>query len=325
MGHLSKSSVHRVVVLVRPRVLSFELSLVHRIFGQARSSEGTPLYEVVTSALEPGAVSTDADFSIHAAHGLEVLSTARTVVVPGSADDFDSDEFFLEPDIGMALGQLPSDVRIASICTGSFVLAAAGLLDGLKATTHWRSSKRFHALFPAVDLNPDVLYTDNGRILTSAGAAAGIDLCLHLVRRDHGAGVANDVARGTVVAPHRSGGQKQFIATPVPSNTVLSTSRARQWALQNLHREVTLRDLATQERTSTRTFTRRFRDETGTSPQRWLTQRRLERARELLERTDLPVDQVADESGFGSVESLRAHMRAETGISPSSYRSTFRG
>ncbi|MFD3486286.1 GlxA family transcriptional regulator [Streptomyces sp. NPDC058665] len=316
---------HRVAVLVRDKVLSFELSIVHRIFGQARSAAGVPLYEVVTCAPEPGSVRTDADFPIGVAHGSAALAEADTVVVPGSQHDFEPPGRPLEPSLTAALARIRPGTRIASICTGSFVLAAAGLLDGRRATTHWRSSARFRERFPDVVFDLDVLYTDDDGVLTSAGAASGIDLCLHMIRTDHGAAVANDVARGSVVPPHREGGQAQYVQRPMPDPRISSTGKARQWALANLHRPVTLRELAAQESTSTRTFTRRFRDEIGTSPGRWLTQQRIERACALLERTDLPIDEIASTAGFGTAGSMRLHLQAELGVSPSAYRATFRG
>jgi transcriptional regulator GlxA family with amidase domain len=316
---------HRVAVLVRHGVLSFELSLVHRIFGQARSAAGAALYEVVTCTAEPGEVRTDADFPVTVAHGPETLAEADTVVIPASEIDFEARDEPLEPALAAALARIRPCARIASICTGSFVLAAAGLLDGRRATTHWRSSARFRERFPDVLFDLDVLYTDDDGVLTSAGAASGIDLCLHMIRTDHGAAVANDVARGSVVPPHREGGQAQYVKRPMPAPKISSTSRARGWALENLHRPVTLRELAAQESASTRTFTRRFREEIGTSPGRWLIQQRIERACTLLERTDLPIDQVAVATGFGTAGSMRLHLHAELGVSPSAYRATFRG
>ncbi len=313
---------HIVAVLVRDGLLPMELGIVHRLFGQARDAADRPLYEVVTCTLVPGPVRTDADFPVLVEHGPEVLDTADTVIVPAS--DLDYEPAPPPPGLAEALARIRPGARIASICTGSFVLAAAGLLDGRPATTHWRCAARFRELHPRVDLDPDVLYTDSGRVLTSAGEAAGIDLCLHMIRTDHGAAVANDVARGTVVPPHRDGGQAQYLRRPVPEPAVSSTARARAWALENLHRPVTLRELAACERTSARTFTRRFRDEMGTSPGQWLTRRRVERACTLLEETDLSVDDVAQRAGFGTAGSMRLHLQAELGVSPTAYRRTFR-
>ncbi|MGN9787709.1 GlxA family transcriptional regulator [Nonomuraea sp. ZG12] len=325
MTAFAGSGRHRVAVLIRDKALSFELSIVHRLFGQARSAAGAALYEVVTCALEPGEIRTDADFTVTVTHGLEALAEADTVVVPGSGVDFEPQGGPIEPSLTAALARIHPGTRIASICTGSFVLAAAGLLTGRRATTHWRSSARFRERFPDVAFDLDVLYTDDDGVLTSAGAASGIDLCLHMIRTDHGAAVANEVARGSVVPPHREGGQAQYVRRPMPDPRISSTSKARQWALENLHRPVTLQELAARESISTRTFTRRFRDEIGISPGRWLTQQRIERACALLERTEMPIDQVAVTAGFGTAGSMRLRLQAELGVSPSAYRATFRG
>ncbi|MFI0408845.1 GlxA family transcriptional regulator [Actinomadura sp. 3N508] len=315
---------HRVAVLVRDGVLPLELGLVHQLFGQARSPAGAPLYEVVSCAVRPGQVDTDADFAVTVAHGLDALATAGTVIVPASHT---LDE--TRPGDGPVPAALAEaarrGARIASICTGAFVLAAAGLLDGRRATTHWLSCDRLAAMFPAVRVDAAVLYADEGDVLTSAGEAAGIDLCLHLIRRDHGAAVAGDLARRTVVPPHRDGGQAQYIARPVPETRTASTGPARAWALQHLDRPLTLAELAARASMSVRTFTRRFRQETGVSPQAWLTAQRVERARRLLEETDLPVDRIAGRAGFGTAASLRQHLQEAAGVSPTAYRATFRG
>ncbi|NKQ55360.1 helix-turn-helix domain-containing protein [Amycolatopsis sp. K13G38] len=318
--------MHRIVTLVRDGVLPIELGIVHRLFGQARSAEGNPLYDVLTCALVPGEVRTDADFTICVRHGPEVLATADTVVVLSSDEDYEPQTGGrLRGAMAEAFGRIRPGTRIASICTGAFVLAAAGLLDGKRATTHWRSAADLRELYPGVEVEENVLYTDSGDVLTSAGVAAGIDLCLHMIRRDHGAAVANEVARGTIVAPHREGGQAQFIQRPVPEPRISSTAKARAWALEHLGEPLTLRELAARESMSVRTFTRRFREEVGISPVQWLTMRRLERARQLLEETDLPVDRVAEDAGFGTAASLRQHLQAALGVSPRTYRATFRG
>ncbi|MFI9050681.1 GlxA family transcriptional regulator [Streptomyces sp. NPDC053427] len=320
---------HRVAVLVRDGMLPIEVGIVHRIFGEARSADGEPLYELVTCALEPGEVRTDTDFTVNVDHGVEALETADTVVVPASGVDYgpetERSEGRLSPAMAAALRRIRPGTRIASICTGAFVLAAAGLLDGRRATTHWRSVEDFRRMFPAVELDADVLYTDEGDVLTAAGVASGVDLCLHMVRCDHGAAVANDVARRTVVPPHREGGQAQYIRRPVPEPQVSSTGAARAWALEHLDRPLSLRELAAREAMSVRTFTRRFREEVGMSPVQWLTQQRIERARQLLEETELSVDRIAAEAGFGTAASLRQHLQTALGVSPRAYRSTFRG
>lgn len=329
-----ETGVHRVAVLVRHGVMPLELGLVHQLFGSARRAAAGPdgaagerLYEIVTCAPDgPGTIRTDADFPVQVTHGPGALGAADTVIVVASHEqDPPAAAGRNPPEVTAALEVIRPGTRIASICTGAFLLAAAGLLDGRRATTHWNVVREFRTLFPSVTLDPDVLYTDEGGILTSAGEAAGIDLCLHMIRRDHGAAVANDVARTTVVPPHREGGQAQFIPRPVSEPGGTSTGAARAWALRHLDRPLSLRELAECESMSVRTFTRRFRAESGVTPGQWLTQQRLLRARQLLEETELPVDRVAAEAGFGTGASLRQHLRAALGVSPRAYRHTFRG
>ncbi|MFH8661003.1 GlxA family transcriptional regulator [Streptomyces afghaniensis] len=317
---------HRVVVLALDGLLPFELGIPHRIFGRPKDTLGRRLYEVVTCSIRPpGPVETDADFAIHVAHGPEALADADTVIVPASYELGPVyAEGVLTDELAAALARLRPGTRLASICTGVYVLAAAGLLDGRPATTHWSDAARLQRLFPQVEVDPDVLFIDDGDVLTSAGVAAGIDLCLHIVRRDHGAAVANDVARRTVVPPHRDGGQAQYIERPVPDPQQASTTTARAWALGRLHEPIQLRDMAAQESMSVRTFTRRFREETGVSPGQWLTQQRVERARHLLETTDRSVDQVSRDAGFGTAQSMRQHLQAALGVTPTAYRRTFR-
>jgi transcriptional regulator GlxA family with amidase domain len=213
--------------------------------------------------------------------------------------------------------------RVASICTGAFALAAAGVLDGRPATTYWPHTDEFARRFPRVDVQPNVLYTDDGSVLTSAGVTAGVDLCLHMVRLDHGAVVANSVARLAVAAPVRHGGQRQFTDSPLPPERGTGLAETRAWALERLHDELALKDLAVHARMSIRNLNRRFRSETGLSPLQWLLRQRIDRARELLESTSLPMDQVARLSGLGSSESLRQHLVRRVGLTPSAYRSSF--
>ncbi|MEU0114868.1 helix-turn-helix domain-containing protein [Streptomyces bobili] len=317
---------HRVVVLALDGLLPFELGIPHRIFGRPRDPEGRHLYEVVTCSVRPpGPVETDADFAVQVAHGPEALATADTVIVPASYELGPVfEEGVLTDDLASALAGIRPGTRLASICTGVYVLAAAGVLDGRPATTHWADAARLQRLFPSVRVDPDVLFIDDGDVLTSAGVAAGIDLCLHMVRRDHGTAVANEVARRTVVPPHRDGGQAQYIQRPVPDPQLSGTTTARAWALGRLHQPIQLRDMAAQEAMSVRTFTRRFREEAGVSPGQWLTQQRVERARHLLESTDLSVDQIAHDAGFGTAQSMRQHLQAALGVTPTAYRRTFR-
>ncbi|WP_246201777.1 GlxA family transcriptional regulator [Streptomyces alboniger] len=307
-------------------VIPFELGIPQRIFGLARDAEGRPLYEVVTCSVRPpGPVRSDADFAILVEHGPEALATADTVVVPASYELGPVyEEGRLTDELAAAFARIRPGTRLVSICTGGYVLAAAGLLDGRPATTHWASATHFQELFPRIRVDADVLFIDDGDILTSAGVAAGVDLCIHLVRRDQGAAVANDVARRTVVPPHRDGGQAQYIQRPVPEPQLATTRSARAWALDRLDEPLRLHDMAAQEAMSVRTFTRRFREEVGVSPGQWLTQQRVDRARHLLESSDLSVDRIAREAGFGTAQSMRQHLQAVLGVTPTTYRRTFR-
>ncbi|MET8693342.1 helix-turn-helix domain-containing protein [Streptomyces bauhiniae] len=317
---------HRVAVLALDGLIPFELGIPHRIFGRPTDAQGRPLYEVVTCSVRPpGPVETSADFAVHVPHGPEALAAADTVIVPASYElgpVFEDGR--LTPELAAALARVRPGTRFASICVGVYVLAAAGLLDGRPATTHWADADRFQELFPKVRVDAGVLFIDDGDVLTSAGVAAGIDLCLHMVRRDHGTAVANDVARRMVVPPHRDGGQAQYIHRPLPEPQLATTTAARAWALGRLHEPLQLRDLAEREAMSVRTFTRRFREETGVSPGQWLTAQRVELARQLLESTDLSVDQVARDAGFGTAQSMRQHLQQALGVTPTAYRRTFR-
>ena len=317
---------HRVVVLALDGILPFELGIPQRIFGRAKSPAGVPLYEVITCSVRPpGPVRTDADFDILVANGPEAVALADTLLVPASYELGPvHEEGRLTDELAAALAHLRPGTRLVSICTGGYVLAAAGFLDGRPASTHWSSAEHFQRTFPRIRVDADVLFIDDGDVLTSAGVAAGIDLCLHIVRRDHGAAVANNVARLTVVPPHRDGGQAQYIQRPVPDAQLATTTAARAWALARLHEPIQLRDMAEQESMSVRTFTRRFREEAGISPGQWLVRQRVERARHLLEATDLSVDQIARDAGFGTAQSMRQHLQAALGVSPTVYRRTFR-
>ncbi len=317
---------HRVVVLALDGLLPFELGIPHRIFGLTKDAAGRHLYETMTCSVRPpGPVRTDADFSIDVEHGPEALATADTVVIPASYElGCVYEEGVLTEDLKAAFTFVRPGTRMVSICTGGYVLAAAGYLDGRPATTHWSAAEHFQRLFPSVKVDAEVLFIDDGDVLTSAGVAAGLDLCLHIVRRDHGSGVANDVARRSVVPPHRDGGQAQYVLRPVPEPQLATTTTARAWALGRLHEPIQLRDMAEQESMSVRTFTRRFREEAGISPGQWLTQQRVERARHLLESTDLSIDQIARDAGFGTATSLRQHLQTTLGVPPTVYRRTFR-
>jgi transcriptional regulator GlxA family with amidase domain len=313
---------HDVAVLALPNVVAFELGLPHRLLGSAADADARLLYRVQVATLDGGPVRTSAGYQVLPEHDASILRTADTVIVPGIYGGSAMEGGALEPELAAALDGLSA--RMVSICTGAFVLAAAGLLDGRPATTHWMHAGTFRALFPAVKLDPDMLYVDDGDVLTSAGNAAGIDLCLHIVRRDHGPTVANRVARRSVVAPWREGGQSQFME-PLPDPDGPGTAPTRAWALERLGEPLTLARLAAHAAMSVRTFTRRFREETGLSPARWLIAQRVAAARKLLESTDLPVERIAAETGFGTTASLRQHLHAAIGVAPLAYRRAYRG
>ncbi|AJE85968.1 MULTISPECIES: GlxA family transcriptional regulator [Streptomyces] len=315
---------HRVAVLALDGVTPFDLGIAERVFPAATDPLGRPLYEVATCSLGARPVSTSTGYDIRPTHGTERLAWADTLVIPTPTGSSALTDGTLPPALLRELTRAAPDTRLVTICTGSFVLAAAGLLDGRPATTHWAYTQRFGALFPRVELLPDVLYVDDGDILTSAGGAAGLDLCLHIVRKDHGSAVANRASRSCVVPPWREGGQAQFVEAPVPETSGATTGPTRQWILDHLGEPLALPDLAQHGRMSVRTFTRRFRDETGVSPAQWILQQRIARARQLLETTCLPIEQVATEAGFGSGTTLRQRLRAALGVTPGAYRRTFR-
>ncbi|MEO3787099.1 helix-turn-helix domain-containing protein [Actinocorallia sp. B10E7] len=310
---------HRIAVLVLDDFAPLDFGIPGHVFPVA---EPPADYEVLTCSPAGGPVRCRAGYGVQPDHGLSLLETADTIVVPGILGGAPLKDGSLQEDVREALRA--TSARLVSICTGAFVLAAAGLLDGRPAATHWRHAERFSRLFPSVRLDPDVLFVDDGDVLTSAGVAAGIDLCLHVIRRDHGSEVANRAARRCVAAPHREGGQAQFIERPVPEQGGGGTAPTRAWALTRLAEPTTLADLAAHAAMSPRTFTRRFREETGLSPAKWLNLQRVEHARRLLEATDLPVDEVARRSGFGHAVSLRQHLHATLGVAPLAYRKTFR-
>ncbi|MGV9822076.1 GlxA family transcriptional regulator [Nocardia xishanensis] len=310
--------MHRVAVVAVPPATTFDLSIPELVLGET-SIDGAPGYRVRICTADPGPVATNGSLEITVSHGLEAVDDADTVIVTGTGARDDIDPRIL----AVLRRSAAAGKRIASICTGAFVLAEAGLLDGRRATTYWAKSEEFSRRFPAVELRPDVLYVEDGDILTSAGLSAGIDLCLHLVRTDYGAAIANSAARLMVAAPVRPGGQAQFIRTPLPPETGTSLAATRSWALGRLHEPLTRAALANHARTSIRTLTRKFHAETGLSPLQWLLHQRVIRAQELLETTDLPMDQVARLSGLATTDSLRQHLSRRTGLTPSAYRAAF--
>jgi transcriptional regulator GlxA family with amidase domain len=317
---------HEVAVLALPHVVAFELGLPHRFLGSAVDADDRPLYRVRTCTVDGGPIRTSAGYAVLPEHDGSILRTADTVVIPGLVGGPPVAEGRLDPAVAAALAERAPGSRVVSICTGAFALAATGVLDGRPATTHWIRAEAFRRFFPAVRLDPDVLYVDDGDVLTSAGNAAGIDLLLHLIRRDHGADVANRVARRNVVAPWREGGQSQFSApVALPDDPGPGTAATRAFALDRLDEPLPLNRLAAHAAMSVRTFTRRFRAETGQSPHGWLAAQRVARARRLLETTELPVERIAAEAGFGTAASLRQHLHAAIGVAPGAYRRMYRG
>jgi len=298
--------------LVLPQVVAFDLAVPAQVFGHPDEADRY-CFDICTPV--PGLVASTTGFAVSVLRGLDALSAADTIVVPGYTPHDEP-----APDVLDALrAGAATGTRIVSVCTGAFGLAAAGLLDGRRATTHWRNAAELAARHPGVRLDADVLYVADEPVMTSAGVAAGIDLCVHLVRTDHGEHVAAEVARRMVVAPHRTGGQAQFLQRPAPPSGV-GLAATCGWALQRLGQSLSVADLARHAGWAPRTFARRFLAETGTTPQRWLTAQRLLEARRLLELTDLPIDQIADRSGLGSAANLRLQLHRDAQTTPGAYR-----
>lgn len=306
------SDMHAVALAATDGMLSFELTIATEVFG------GDPRYAFAVCG--PAPVRVDR-FLLQPDHGLDRLAQADTVLVPGWADVHAAPPADLIDAVRTAHAR---GARVASLCTGAFVLAAAGLLDGLRATTHWAHTDVLAARHPAVTVDPDVLYVDNGQVLTSAGKAAAMDLCLHLVRADHGPAAANAIARRLVVPPHRAGGQAQFVTTPVPSRDDHPLAALLPWITSRLDRPLTVEDLARQANMSSRHLGRHFRSATGTTPLQWVLNQRIRRAQELLENTDASIDAVAEAVGMGTATTLRRHFNRTVGVSPDAYRRTFR-
>ncbi|MDQ1713522.1 MAG: hypothetical protein QOE45_2972 [Frankiaceae bacterium] len=313
--------LRNVAVAVCDGVSVFELGVVCEVFGVDRSDTGLPPYDFAVCAAEPGPLRTGGAFGITPSYGLDRLARADLVAVPHwrSLD---------EPPPAALLDALRAVVarggRVMSVCSGAFVLAAAGLLDGRRATTHWRYAAALAERYPLVEVDQNVLYVDAGPVLTSAGTAAGIDLCLHLVREEHGPAVANAVARRMVVPPHRDGGQAQYVEAPVPSPRRDDLGDVLAWALDHLADALTVEALAAHALMSPRTFARRFRAATGTTPYAWLLHQRTLLAQRLLE-AGLGVEEVARRSGFGSAATLREQFARSRGTSPRAYQRTFAG
>jgi transcriptional regulator GlxA family with amidase domain len=314
--------LHDVAVALCDAAPPFELGVVCEVFGTDRTADGLPGFDFAVCAAEPPPLWSTSGFRIDTDHGLERLETADLIAVPGWHH---IDRHPPEPLLEALRRAVARGARVMSVCSGAFVLAAAGLLEGRRATTHWRLAATLKAMYPHVLVDPGVLYIDEGQVLTSAGTAAGIDLCLHIVRREFGAGVANAIARRMVVPPHRDGGQAQYIETPLPDpRPATDMAAVCAWAQQHLADPLPVAELARRFHMSPRNFARRFAAATGTTPHRWILQQRCDLAQRLLEETGDDLEEVARRTGFGDAASLRLHFTRRRGTSPQRYRQTFR-
>ena len=310
-----------VAVVVQPGFSPFEFGLACEAFGLDRSDQGIPRFDFRVCGIESGLVPSDLGFSITVEQDLAFADTADLVIVtPVPRSTWGT----IDPRLAEVLRRAAArDAWLLSLCSGAFVLAASGVLDGRRATTHWRYVDVLAALHPAIDIDPDVLFVQDGKIITSAGTAAGIDACLHLLRQELGAELTNTIARRMVVAPLRDGGQAQFIATPLPVAASLSLAPVTDWMLANLRCELTVEQLAAKAHMSPRTFARRFKADLGATPAAWLARQRVLHAQRLLEQTDLGLDRIAEECGFGSAAVLRQNFARMLDTTPTAYRARF--
>ncbi|MFC3455928.1 helix-turn-helix domain-containing protein [Amycolatopsis speibonae] len=317
---MSHDSSHEVAVLVDEGSNPFEMGVATELFGLRRPELGRPWYGFTLCAAEPSVRMHLGMFTLTGVAGLEALKAADTVIVPNRPDP---ESPAREPVLAAIRAAAARGARLVSFCTGAFTLAQAGVLDGRRATTHWKWAERFRESYPDVLLEPDVLFVDDGDILTAAGSAAALDLGLHLISRDHGAEIANAVSRRLVFAGHRDGGQRQFVERPLPPVPDTSLAPVLEWARGRLDRPLTVADLAARAAASQATLHRRFRAELGTTPLAWLTTERIALACRLIERGEQRLDSVARASGFGTATNLRTQLRRATGLTPTAYRARF--
>jgi AraC family transcriptional regulator, transcriptional activator FtrA len=317
---MQRAPNRRVTLLAYDYLSLFEFGVAAEVFGLPRPELGVDWYQLRVAALDKGPLRATGGVTVRSDASIDALRRAGTIIVPGWRD---LDERPPEPLLRALRAAHARGARLVSICRGAFVLAAAGLLDGRRATTHWRHAEELRQRYPRVRVEPDVLFVDEGTILTSAGSAAGIDLCLHVVREDYGADVANRVARRLVVAPLRDGGQAQFIPAPVPGTTASGLALVLQRVTARLHERLDVASLARLATMSPRTFARRFRDETGTTPHQWLTHQRVLAARRLLETSEASVDRIARDVGLETGATLRLHFRRVLRTTPTAYRRQF--
>lgn len=314
-------SLESVSVLVLDKLAVFEFGVICEVFGIDRSGDGVPNFDFKVCGPQPGRpVSTSVGAQLVPDHGLDDLLGADLVAVPaisGSAEDY------LPEALDALRTAAASGSTILTVCSGAFVAGAAGLLDGRRCTTHWMHADELARLYPSAIVDRNVLFVDDGDLITSAGTAAGIDACLHLVRREMGSAVTNIIARRMVVPPQRDGGQRQYIEQPIPARCSEGFAPQLDWILANLDKPHTVARLANRANMSARTFARRFVEETGTTPMQWVTDQRVLYSRRMLEETDLDVDRVAERAGFGNATLLRHHFRRMVGVTPSDYRRRF--
>jgi transcriptional regulator GlxA family with amidase domain len=313
-----------VAVVVVDGFTPFELGVVCEVFGYDRTADGVPPCDFAVVSGEPGRLRSEIGFTVDPDYGLDRLDAADLVVVIPAREERCGPADWPEPMLAALRSAVDRGARVLSVCTGAFALGAAGLLDGRACTTHWRHAARLAQMYPRAKVDPAVLYVDDDPIITSAGTASGIDACLYLVRKEHGSRVANAIARRMVVPPHRDGGQAQYIDRPVAEPDCDTLAEVIEWLQRNLDRPVTVSQLAHLAAMSPRTFARRFLQETGTTPQRWLTGQRVLLAQQLLEETDETVDVIAERAGFGNAATFRHHFRARRATTPDVYRRTFR-
>ncbi|MPY61682.1 GlxA family transcriptional regulator [Streptomyces spongiae] len=315
--------LNNVAAVLLDGVHPFELGVVCEVFGLDRSDEGLPVYDFGVASAEGPTLSTHAGFTVGTSHGLERLEEADLIAVP-AGDKYVEREY--PPELLDALRRATDrGTRVLSVCSGVFLLGAAGLLDGRRCAVHWRHAQELARQYPRAIVEPDVLYVDADPVITSAGTAAGIDACLHLVRKEQGPEVANAIARRMVVPPHRDGGQAQYVERPLPRSRCDTVGEVLVWMEEHLDEEVTVEQLAARAHMSPRTFARRFQQETGTTPYRWILRQRVLLAQRLLEATDETMDAIAGRTGFGTAAALRHQFVRSLGTTPQAYRRTFRG
>jgi transcriptional regulator GlxA family with amidase domain len=319
------AGLSNIAVVVVSDFHPFEFGVICEVFGIDRTEEGLPAYDFAVVGGEPGPLRSYNDFTLQPRHGLERLAEADLIALPAVSDGRVGKHQYAEPLLQELRDAVDRGARVLSVCSGAFILGAAGLLDGRRCTTHWRYADELARRFPQAKVDPDVLYVDDDPVISSAGTAAGIDACLYLVRKEQGSRVANGIARRMVVPPHRDGGQAQYVAQPVAPSCDGALHDLLDWLRANLAVPFTVRQLAARAHMSERTFARRFVQDTGTTPQRWLTGQRILLAQQMLEETDETVDAIADRAGFGNATAMRHHFRTWRGTTPNAYRRLFRG